>query len=60
VRTTISLVASPLGPLLAGWMLEATSPRPTVAIVAAGGLALLLWGTLSGSIRAAPSLADVG
>jgi MFS family permease len=53
VRTTISLVASPLGPLLAGWLLEATSARPTVAIFAAGGLALLLWGTLSASIRAA-------
>ena len=60
VRTTISLVASPLGPLLAGWLLEATGPRPTVAIFAAGGLALLLWGALSGSVRAAPSLADVG
>jgi len=59
VRTTISLVASPLGPLVAGWLLQATSPRPTVAVFAAGGLALALWGTLSRSIRDAPSLRDL-
>jgi MFS family permease len=59
VRTTISLVASPLGPLLAGWLLEATSPRPTVAACALGGLALALWGTLSPSLRSPPSLAEL-
>jgi hypothetical protein len=59
VRTTISLVASPLGPLVAGWLLEATSPRPTVAVFAVGGLGLLLWGTLSRSIRDAPSLTEL-
>jgi MFS family permease len=57
VRTTISLVASPLGPLLAGWLLETTSPRPTVAVFAVCGLGLALWGTLSPAIRNAPSLA---
>jgi hypothetical protein len=59
VRTTISLVASPLGPLLAGWLLEATSPRPTVAAFAVGGLVLALWGTLSPALRSAPSLAEL-
>ena len=59
VRTTISLVASPLGPLLAGLLLQTTSERTTVAIFAAGGLALALWGTLSHAIRAAPSLAEL-
>jgi MFS family permease len=59
VRTTISLVASPLGPLLAGWLLEATSPRPTVAVFAVGGLVLALWGTLSPALRSAPSLAEL-
>jgi MFS family permease len=59
VRTTISLVASPLGPLVAGWLLEATSPRPTVAVFAVCGLALALWGTLSPAIRQAPSLAEL-
>jgi hypothetical protein len=56
---TISLVASPLGRLLAGWLLEATSPRPTVAACAVGGMALALWGTLSPSMRSAPSLAEL-
>jgi len=59
VRTTISLVASPLGPLVAGWLLQATSPRPTVAVFAVGGFALAIWGTLSPAIRNAPSLRDL-
>jgi MFS family permease len=59
VRTTISLVASPVGPLVAGWLLEHTSARPTVAVFAACGLALALWGTLSPSIRDAPSLREL-
>lgn len=59
VRTTISLVASPLGPLVAGWLLQATSPRPTVAVFAVGGFALAIWGTLSPAIRNAPSLGDL-
>jgi predicted MFS family arabinose efflux permease len=59
VRTTISLVAGPLGPLGAGLLLQATNARTTVAVVAAGGLGLALWGTLSPSLRAAPTLADI-
>jgi MFS family permease len=59
VRTTISLVASPLGPLAAGWLLGVTSARETVAVFALGGLALAVWGTLSPAIRAAPSLAEL-
>jgi MFS family permease len=60
VRTTISLVASPLGPLLAGWLFSVTSARATASVFALGGLGLLIWGTLSPSIRRAPSLADLG
>jgi MFS family permease len=59
VRTTISLVASPLGPLLAGWLFGVTSARETVAVFALGGLGLAAWGTLSPAIRAAPSLAEL-
>lgn len=59
VRTTLSLVASPLGPLVAGWLFQATSARPTVAVFAAGGLALALWGTLSPTIRNSPSLREL-
>jgi predicted MFS family arabinose efflux permease len=59
VRTNISVFVAPFGSLAAGLLLEATSARTTVAVFAAIGLALALWGTLSPSIRAAPSLSDV-
>ena len=58
-RSTISLLVAPLGPLVAGLLLTATSARATVAFFAAFTLALALWGTLSPSIRNAPSLADL-
>ena len=59
VRTTISLAIAPLGPLAAGLLLSATSERATVAVFAACGLVLAVWGTLSPAIRDAPSLADI-
>lgn len=59
VWITIGLLVAPLGPLVAGLLLEATSDRATVAVFAACGLVLALWGTLSRSIRAAPSLASL-
>ena len=55
----ISLLAAPIGPLLAGFLLDAVSARETVAVFAACGLALALWGTLSPSIKQAPSLSDL-
>jgi hypothetical protein len=55
-RSTISLLAAPLGPLTAGVLLGALSVRATVAVFAASGLVLALWGTSSSSIRAAPTL----
>jgi hypothetical protein len=57
--TNISLLVSPLGPLLAGLLLSAVSARWTVAVFTACGFVLALWGTLSPSIREAPSLADL-
>jgi Transmembrane secretion effector len=59
-RSTISLLIMPLGPLAAGFLLGATSERATIAVFAAFGLALAVWGTLSPSIRAAPSLDELG
>ena len=56
VRTTISLLIAPLGPLAAGVLLGAVSARASVAVFAAAGLVLAVWGTLSPSIRAAPAL----
>ncbi|MGH3128261.1 MAG: MFS transporter [Gaiellaceae bacterium] len=59
VWTTIGLAIAPLGPLVAGLLLESTSARAAIAVFAAAGLALALWGTLSGSIRTAPSLREL-
>jgi Transmembrane secretion effector len=56
VRRTISLLVAPLGPLAAGFLLGAVSARATIAVFAACGLALALWGTLSPAVRGAPSL----
>jgi MFS family permease len=59
VRSTIALLIAPLGPLVAGFLLDVTSERATIAVFAAFGLVLALWGTLSPSIRAAPSLDEL-
>jgi hypothetical protein len=56
VRTSISLLIAPLGPLVAGVLLGASSARATIAAFAGFGLVLAVWGTLSPSVRAAPSL----
>jgi Transmembrane secretion effector len=59
VRSTISLLIAPLGPLAAGALLDATSARTTIALFAVFGLVLAIWGTLSPSIRTAPSLDEL-
>lgn len=56
---TIALVIAPLGPLLAGVLLDAVSARATIAVFAASGLVLAICTTLSPSIRAAPSLDEL-
>ena len=59
VRSTISLSIAPLGPLIAGILLATVSARLTIAFFTAFALLLALWGTLSPSIRAAPSLDEL-
>jgi hypothetical protein len=59
VRSNIALLIAPLGPLLAGFLLSTVSLRTTGAVFTACGIVLALWGTLSPSIRSAPSLADL-
>jgi Na+/melibiose symporter-like transporter len=54
VWSTTSLAIAPLGPLLAGALLGAASPRATVAVFAGAALALALAGTLSPSLRHPP------
>jgi MFS family permease len=59
VRTVIALLPAPLGPLAAGFLLDSVSERATIAVFAAFGLVLALWGTLSPAIRKAPSLDEL-
>jgi hypothetical protein len=40
-------------------LLSIVSARATIAVFAAAGLVLAVWGTLSPSIRTAPSLDDL-
>jgi MFS family permease len=56
--TTIAIVMMPIGPLAAGFLLDAYSPRTTIALFAAGTLVIAVWATLSPSMRHAPSLDD--
>jgi MFS family permease len=59
VRSTIALLIAPLGPLAAGVLLDAVSERATIAVFAAFGLVLAVWGTLSPAIRGAPRLDEL-
>jgi hypothetical protein len=59
-RSTIALSLLPLGPLIAGFLLEHVSERATVAVFAACALSLFAWGALSPAIRAAPRLSELG
>ena len=59
VRSNISLLIAPLGPLVAGLLLSALSARATIAFFVGCGLVLALWGTLSPAIRQAPSLDEI-
>jgi MFS family permease len=59
VRSSIALAIAPLGPLVAGFLLEVVSARETIALFCAFNVVLLVWGFASPSIRAAPSLDDL-
>jgi MFS family permease len=59
IARSIGLLAAPLGPLAAGLLLDRVSARATVAVFAACGLVLAVCGTLSPSIRNAPSLDEL-
>jgi hypothetical protein len=59
VRGTISRAIAPLGPLVAGLLVDAVSARAAVAVFAAFGGVLALWGTISPALRDAPSLAEL-
>jgi hypothetical protein len=56
VRSTISTLLYPLGALVAGFFVEATSPRWTIAAFASFAAILLVWGVLSPALRHPPPL----
>ena len=60
VRSTISLTIAPLGPLVAGVLLGATTARATIAVFAVAALVLAACGTLSPALRAAPNVLELG
>jgi MFS family permease len=57
--STVSLLLLPLGPLVAGVLLDNLPSRAAIGFFALFGLVLAVWGTLSPSIRAAPSLDEL-
>jgi MFS family permease len=59
VQTTIAIAAAPLGTLAAGVLLDAAGAGATIAVLAGLALAVAVAGTLSPSIRTAPSLEDL-
>jgi hypothetical protein len=50
-RATIARLAAPLGPLTAGILLSAVSPQATIAAFAAVGVGLIVWTSVSSSLR---------
>jgi MFS family permease len=59
VARLLAQVGAPLGPLVAGALLGAFSPRETCLLLTGWFAAVALWATLSPSIRAAPSLSEL-
>jgi Transmembrane secretion effector len=58
-RKMVSMLISPLGPLVAGVLLSASSERVSVGVFLAVAVVLAAWGSLSPAIRTAPSLDDL-
>jgi MFS family permease len=55
----LAQVGAPLGPLVAGLLLGAFSPRFTCLLITAWFAGIALWATLSPSIRTAPKLTEL-
>ncbi len=56
VRSAIALSAASLAPLAAGYLLQHTTPRWTVACFTAWALGLAIWATASRTLRVPPAL----
>jgi MFS family permease len=57
---TIGLVIAPLGPFVAGLLLDSAPARVAIGVFAVTGLILAVSATLSPAIRGAPRIADLG
>jgi MFS family permease len=57
--SSLTSATAALGPLIAGFLLASVSERETIGVLAAFGIAMAVWGTLSPAIRAAPSLDEL-
>lgn len=59
VARNLAQLAAPLGPLVAGLLLGAYTPRVTMLVLGGMALALAVWTSASPSIRNAPSLSEL-
>jgi MFS family permease len=59
VARNLAQIAAPLGPLVAGFLLDDYSSRMTLLVLGGISLTLALWTTVSPSIRNAPSLSEL-
>ena len=59
VARTLAQLASPLGPLVAGFLLATSSAETTMLVLGGITVAVAVWTTASPSIRNAPSLSDL-
>jgi MFS family permease len=57
--SSLTSATAALGPLVAGFLLASISARATVAVFAAFGVTMAIWGTLSPAIRAAPAIDEL-
>jgi len=59
VARNLAQLASPLGPLVAGLLLDSFSARATMLVLGGVALAVAIWTAASPSIRNAPSLSEL-
>jgi MFS family permease len=59
IRSNLTRLIDPLGPLVAGFLVSAYSARAAVAVVLAWSAGLLAWGMLDSALRAAPRLDEL-
>ena len=59
IRVNLARLIDPVGPLVAGVLLSAFSPRAAVGLFLGWSAGLLVWGMLNPALRAAPRLDEL-